>query len=313
MAVGNPLSKTVTYGNILDMVRLQTGTVGSDQISDDLVLKRISLAVQKWAKVLNGATAPFYTTTNSVLVITGSANPYTVDLSDVAPFIDKILRVVHVTAGGTRTLVTEQKPNEIERVTALTSINASGLFYVNEGDVLRIYKGASATITTATDTIEIKYYRQPKVGTASSAAVVSDVAWTSSSTTITNFTGMTTALVGGTFVGLDSGGNAFARTITQYVSATSFLISSALVADGAGTNGYIIPPGANTYSVTTGTYIDIPDSYSTVIADEVASAVFRFKNDGRADASLEASLERERQSILTAFGMTKQMEATETK
>lgn len=312
MAVGNPLSKTVTYGNILDMVRLQTGTVGNDSISDDLILKRISFAVQKWAKVLNGATAPFYTTTNSTLVITGTANPYTVDLSDVAPFMDKILRVVHV-AGSTRTLVTEQKPNEIERVTALTSINASGFFYVNEGDVLRLYKGSSATITTATDTIEIKYYRQPKVGTASSASVISDVAWTSSSTTITNFTGMTTALVGGTFTGLDSGGNAFARTITQYVSATSFIISSALVADGAGTNGYIIPPSANTYSVTTGTYIDIPDSYSTVIADEVAAAVHRFKNDGKADVGLEASLERERQSILTAFGMTKQVEASEAK
>lgn len=313
MAVGDALSKTVTYGNILDMVRLQTGTVGNTDISDDLILKRISFAVQKWAKVLNGATAPFYTTTNSVLTISGTANPYTVNLSDVAPFIDKVLRVVHVTAAGVRTIVQEQKPNEIERVTALTSINASGLFYVNEGDVLRIYKGSSFTITTATDTIEIKYYRQPKVGSASSAAVVSGTTWTSSSTTITSFTGMTTALVGGIFVGLDNGANAFARTITQYVSTTSFTISSALVAGGAGTNGYIIPPGANTYSVTTGTYLDIPDSYSTVIADEVASSVFRFKNDGRGDTGLEASLERERQSILTAFGMTKQMEATEAK
>jgi hypothetical protein len=67
---------------------------------------------------------------------------------------------------------------------------------------------------------------------------------------VTNFTGTLSTHVGGTFVGIDNGGNVFSRLITAYVSATAFTIASALVADGAGTNGYIIPPNGSDIAVT---------------------------------------------------------------
>ena len=50
--IGDPLSKTTTYGGVIDLVRLRTQTVGNTDISDDLMLKEISFAVQKWQKVI---------------------------------------------------------------------------------------------------------------------------------------------------------------------------------------------------------------------------------------------------------------------
>jgi len=100
----------------------------------------------------------------------------------------------------------------------------------------------------ATENITMRFIKGHvnHVAGGGAVTVVSDTAWTASSTTITNFTGTLASHVGSIFAGLDNGANAFSRTIASYVSGTSFTINSALVADGAGTNGYIIPASATT-------------------------------------------------------------------
>lgn len=308
MAIADPLCKNTTYGQIEDIVRLRTNTIGDMQISQTLMIKEICFAVQKWAKVLNGAAAHFYQKTVSTLVITGSGNPYSIDLSGLNPFLDKVIRVVHKTAGGTRTLVNLLQPSKVEKITSLTTLYASSVFGVYEGDSIKLYAGSSFTITTATDTIELQFYRQPIVSSAVAPTVVYDAAFTAASDgiTISSVTGVLAAHVGGIFVGTDFLGALFSKKITSYISNTSFTID-APVAAGAGTLGYIIPPLSAL--VGTGSYPDIPDSYIPTIIDEVVSKIQMYKNNGQADQSLAASLDRERQAILTAYGMTQQQKS----
>jgi hypothetical protein len=303
MAVGSALSKYWTYGKIEDVARLRTGSIAETLLSPTLALDIISMGVQKIAKRLNGAAAPWYMTTNSTLAITGTANPYSVDLSSVAPFIDQVVRVVHVTGGGTRTIARQLQPEEGENASSLSNIYSTNLFYVHEGDGLSLYKLSAFTITTASDSVELKYYRQPKIGSVSSNAVVSDATWTSTGIIITNFTisPLTSAnLVGAEFVGVDYAGNPFSRLITKWKSATSFEISSALTVDGVMTSAaYIVPPNSNIYTTTRGTYVDLPDSYASLLLDETVSTFIRLKNSGVGDSALEASVSRQMEDIYT--------------
>lgn len=307
-AIGDPLCKNTTYGQIEDIVRLRTNTIGDMQVSSSLVVKEICFAVQKWAKLLSAATTPFYQKTVSTLVITGSGNPYSVDLSALNPFIDRIIRVVHKTTGGTRTLVNLLSPSEAEKITALSSIHSSSIFGVNEGDSIKLYVGSSFTVTTATDTIELQFYRQPIVSTAVAPTVVYDASFTvaADGVTISGFTGVLAAHVGGKLTATDSTSALFSRSITGYISSTSFTISPS-VAAGTATLGYITPPGSSL--VGTGAYPDIPDAFIPTIIDEVVSKVQMYKNNGQSDQGLMASLERERSSILTAYGMTQQQKS----
>lgn len=305
MATGSALSKIWTYGKIEDAARVRLGLLADTELNSTFALDIISMGVQKIAKRLNGAAAPWYMHTKNTLTITGSANPYSVDLSAVAPFIDQVIRVVHVNAGGTRTIARKMQPEEAENYSSQTNSYVSSLSYLHEGDGLILNKLSGFTITIATDLIELKYYRQPIVGSVSSAAVVSDVAWSASGTAVSSFTGMTTALVGGIFVGTDNGGNFFARTIVGYTSSTAFVISSSLISDGAGTNGYIVPPNSNTYTITRGTYIDLPDSYASLLLDEVSSQFVRFKTNGVGDAALEASVTKQMNDIYSVAAMEK--------
>ncbi|MBE3116688.1 hypothetical protein IMZ68_05725, partial [Candidatus Bathyarchaeota archaeon] len=89
MAAGSALSKVWTYGKIEDIARLRVGAIAETILNSTLALDVISMGIQKIAKRLNGAAAPWYEKTNSTLTISGSANPYTVDLSSVEPFIDQ--------------------------------------------------------------------------------------------------------------------------------------------------------------------------------------------------------------------------------
>lgn len=164
MAIGDAVAKDTTYAEIEDIVRLRTGTIDDPKVSATLMLKEISLSIQKIVGILNGANAPFYLTTNPSLVITGSVNPYTIDVSAVSPYLDRIVKLVHV-AGGVRTLVKMLGQEEVEQMSSLTTIYANSLFGVWEGDAIRLYKGGSFTLTPASDTTELKYYRQPKVST----------------------------------------------------------------------------------------------------------------------------------------------------
>jgi hypothetical protein len=299
MSVGDALSKYWTYGKIEDAARAKTGSMLEASLSPTLALDIISMAVQKIAKRLNGASYPFYLTTNAVLTVAGSANPYTVDLSSVAPFMDKIVRVVHKTTGGTRTLVSRKTPEEAEQAQNLSSSYSTSVFYVDEGDQLVLYKLSSFTITTATDTIELKYYRQPKIGTTSSASVVSDATLTlaSDGLTVSAFTGVLASHLGGTLVGIDYGGASFARPIVGYISSTSCLLGGSALTAGAATNGHIIPPNSNTYTTTRGTYVDLPDGYCSLLKDEVGAEFIRYKTGGVGDAALEASIQTQTRDL----------------
>lgn len=164
MAAGDPLSKTTTYKDVIDLVKLRVKLDGDPYLRDTLLIKEISLAISKWASILCDASAPFYYITKTIQnSITGTANPYIVDLSAIDPFIWRIAKVIHITDGGTRTNVVPKDLMTAENDQQLSNMNATSLWYSNEGDTLKFYKGSSFTITIASDDVEISYYRQAKV------------------------------------------------------------------------------------------------------------------------------------------------------
>jgi hypothetical protein len=164
-AIGDALAKFWTYQKISDQAKIASGTLSNPLITPALVLDTINSNVAEAASVLNGASAPFFSTTIKTLVITGSANPYSCSIVDLSPFIDKIAKVVHVTNAGVRTVVLPVRQDEADALVGLTSTHASGIWYVHDGDEIKFFKGASFTITTATDVVHLTYYRQPKMST----------------------------------------------------------------------------------------------------------------------------------------------------
>ena len=171
MSIGDALSKSVTYADVEDLVRLRTNMLEDATLTPSLMLKEISLSVQKIAAILNQAGMPHYLTTSTAYSIEGSENPYYLDISGISPYIDTIVRLVHVNSAGTRTLVRMVSTEEAERrIGAMTNIHASSLLGVWEGDSIRLYKGSLFTITIATDTTELKYMRMPIVASVTRAS-----------------------------------------------------------------------------------------------------------------------------------------------
>jgi len=142
----------------------------------------------------------------------------------------------------TDTAVVYPLPSEF-RATVQAGVNAllSEQYWFVDGGNLRVV----GTGVAGTETVTIKFIKNHPALSANGAAgtVVSGTSFSATGTAVTSFTPGTVLAshVGAKFVGLDNGANAFDRTIVAYVSATAFTINSALVADGAGTNGYIIP------------------------------------------------------------------------
>ena len=160
MAIGDALAKNSTYQNIIDLAKIKGGALLDAFPTDSLLIKQISLACQKWAKILIGVEHPFYVKPEVSISITGSANPYSVNLTGQNPFPEKVLNVVHKTTGGTRTLVNLVSPIEAENFLALTNTNATSIVGVWEGDSINLYAGGSFTITTASDACLVTYIRQ---------------------------------------------------------------------------------------------------------------------------------------------------------
>ncbi len=310
MAIGDPLSKIWTYQKVIDMARLRSATLGDSTIPSALALDLVSLNVQTIAKRITdsgGYYAKQYLIKNATLTISGSVNPYVVDISSINPFLDKPEKIVHVTTGGVRTQVELYSPAYSEYQSALSN-NANSIFGAYVGDSLLLFKGSAFTVTIATDTVEFWYYRQAKIGSVASNAVVSDVAYTvaADGLTVSAFTGVLTSHVGGTLVGIDNASAPFARTINQYVSSTSFILATT-VAAGAATNGYIIPPAANTYTTTTGTYVDVPDPLGELLLTMTAADFSRHKNGGQPDLSLDTRSAQMLDAISSQGMLEKQM------
>ena len=172
MAIGDPLSKNFRYQQIEDDVRLATGGIADDFLTPQMMLDEISLSCLKVGNMLAGISGRFYGQKDATLTITGSANPYTVDLSGENPFPIRISRVVHVTTGGVRTFASPLDSVEAQTQLLMNTVNSSGLFYVDMGDSLEIWAGSGFTITTASDKIHIYFYRQPNVNSVTRSSYV---------------------------------------------------------------------------------------------------------------------------------------------
>ena len=172
MAVGDPLGKNVTYGNIEDSVRLEAGIIDSAYLTPQLFLSEISLSVMKVVNILNGLTTRFYGTKNTALTLSGMANPYIVDITGITAFPIKIIRVTHVTTGGVRSKVVPLDANEGETQLKLNDSDSSGIHYVDEGDSLEVWAGSAFTIVTATDKIHVYYQRQPQIASATRSTYI---------------------------------------------------------------------------------------------------------------------------------------------
>ena len=306
MGIGAASSRTTTYGQIEDSVKVRTNGIDNPFLGSDLMLKEISLSVAKAKTLLGPALVPFLTTTTTSMVITGSASPYIIDISGLTPFPSRILRLVHI-AAGVRTPVKIVNQEEAERMLALTTTHATSVWGVWEGDVIRLYKGSGFTITITTDTTELKYVRTPQVGTVSAGTVIKDAAFTATGTVVTSW-GDSTVLpshVGGTLVGLDQSAVPFARAITSYVSATSFTIDSAVTNPTACTNGYIIPQ--NSVAITRGTYVDIADDYVPIVVLDMVGKIVKYQAQGKADQGIDAELTALINAALQGFVGAEQM------
>jgi hypothetical protein len=276
LSIGDAQARYWTYGKVEFAARLKAGIkVSHPFVTKTLALDIITANVQALAKKIidgNDPSSNYYILTNSTLTISGSANPYTVDLSSVAPFISKIIRCTHVTTAGVRTPIDLFPPQEAEKMAGMGSVFSSSIWGVNEGDALRPYKGSAFTITTATDTVEVKYYRNAKIGSVSSDVLIYDPLFTvaTDGITVSAFSGVVASHLGGIFLGSDLNVIKFARTIIKIVNSTSFILSSPVTA-GPGDTGYIIPPNSNIYTVTRGTYVDIPDAFGYDLINMVAA------------------------------------------
>lgn len=187
MPSGAVLSKSTTYKEVEDRIKLSTNSVDNQLITSSLISSVVNKALVKVAKLLDVKIHPFYLTsaitegtsdttintwdeyedlwdeTDMVIdvSITGSANPFTIDLSSLTPFITKIEKVVHINSTNTRTLVKRLDDEVAENFKALSEFHGGSLFYVWEGDSIKFFKGSSFTLDTTNDRILILFRRLP--------------------------------------------------------------------------------------------------------------------------------------------------------
>lgn len=160
MAIGDPLAKTFTYGAVEDLSRATVSDDANLKITPQLFLDKIAMSVLRIQNILGGLDTRFYGSKIQTLAITGTANPYTVDLSSMTNLPLKISRVVHVTVGGVRTSITQMTADAAQNLSGQNSNFAPSLAYVDMGDSIEIWKQSTFTITIATDLIHVYFYRQ---------------------------------------------------------------------------------------------------------------------------------------------------------
>lgn len=148
------LGKNTTIKTIISMVRIKTGTVIDDKITDALFIDLLNMNVADLAKRLNEINAPFYMSSGTI-TLSGASYP----ISSLA--IDRLIKLVDGTLG----LVLPVSTSEYEKISLNTSQNGSSMYYVHEGEVIRIFKGASLA---AHGTLTLHYYRVPTYATLTS-------------------------------------------------------------------------------------------------------------------------------------------------
>lgn len=168
MAAGDPLAKYWTYKKIIEDARIASKTVGDPLITDAVCLDLINIFVQKVASILNAGEDDFYSKTITAQAITGTANPYKVSLAALAPFIDKVKKVVVLKDTTTRLTAFPTKAHIAASLVSQATHTLS-LFSVDEGDQIKLWQGATMGIDNA-DTAEVTYFRQPIVASVTTSS-----------------------------------------------------------------------------------------------------------------------------------------------
>lgn len=161
------LSKNTTYGTLVTNARNESRmtTTGFSLLTDANLYKIISLIIQRVARVLVDASKPFYRDKENLSLI-GDASPYWIDCSALNPYVERPVRLTHVTSGGTRTPITVLDPNKTEDLAKLTNIEANSIFALQVGWGFRIFFGSGVTVTKSTDVIEFSFDGQPIISGA---------------------------------------------------------------------------------------------------------------------------------------------------
>jgi hypothetical protein len=146
------LAKQSTYKDVLDILEMRTGIFDKK----NLFIKQIDLAINEiFARNQN---KHFYQR-HKRYSISGSANPYAVDLSLMLPFPKSILNVTYI-YGSERKTIVPLTPNDLENISQLTEMNSNSIYYNNKGDSLELFFGSSFEDVTD-NLVDVHVVRQP--------------------------------------------------------------------------------------------------------------------------------------------------------
>ena len=143
--------KNTTVKVVLSNVRIKTGTVNDDLLTEPMLIDLLNMNVAAIARRLSRINAPIYMTTGTLTLSGGSYS-----LTSLA--IEKIIKLVDGTLG----LVLPVPPADYENISLLISQNTSSMYYAQEGESIRIFKG---TTLGAHGTITLYYYQIPTYAT----------------------------------------------------------------------------------------------------------------------------------------------------
>lgn len=163
------LSKSYTYQNVVDLVRILAHASGNTTvITDAEIFAIVKDYVAQIAKE-NPSLFPNYLQSNT-FNIGNTSNPYKVDYSTLNPYPDKIIGCVYV-AGTSRTPIAIVSSEELERRSKLTSTGASSVFgTLNDGNV-ELFVGSNFSQPTFQEA-EIYYNRQPAISSSTVSTYV---------------------------------------------------------------------------------------------------------------------------------------------
>lgn len=153
--------KNTTVKTILSNVRVKTGTVLNDRLTETMLLDLLNFRVGEIAKKLVAINHPFYIE-DATLTLSGSVYP----ISAVDPPVERIVKLVDSSLG----LIKFVSADEFERASSFANLYANTLLAVQEGEEIRVFKGSGLG---SHGTIKLYYIRQ--LEDASSTAAYPDV------------------------------------------------------------------------------------------------------------------------------------------
>lgn len=146
--------KNTTVKVILSNVRVKTGTVNDNQLTDSMLIDLLNMNVATLARRLSNVNAPIYMTSAT---LTLSAGAYS--LTSLA--IERVIKLVDSSLG----LISQVLPEEYENIQLLSGVHTSSMFFTQEGESIRIFKGATLG---SHGTIKLYYYEIPTFATLTS-------------------------------------------------------------------------------------------------------------------------------------------------